>query len=59
MKFSEMKVFKISTIKKYDKEMQNAIIDVDIKFFPEILAAEKLCIVGKGWERKGVKCLIA
>lgn len=45
---SEMKVLKLSMVNKFNKEMQNAIIEVDKESFPKIIAAEKLCI---GWER--------
>jgi hypothetical protein len=48
LEMSEMKVLKIKKIVKFNREMKNAIIEVDKLSFPRIIVAEKLCI---GWER--------
>lgn len=48
LEMSEIKVIKLKRVNKYNKEMQNAIIEVDKESFPKILEAEKLSI---GWER--------
>jgi len=48
LELSDLKVLKLKEVNKLNKEMQNAIIEVDKLAFPKIIAAEKLCI---GWER--------
>jgi hypothetical protein len=48
LEFSELKVVKIRKFTKFNKELTNAIIEVDKLCFPKIIEAEKLCI---GWEK--------
>ncbi|XP_055388350.1 uncharacterized protein LOC129616828 [Condylostylus longicornis] len=45
---AEMKIINLRTVKKFNREMKNAIIEVDKESFPKILNIQKLCI---GWER--------
>lgn len=48
MEISEMKIVKVYAVKKYNREVFNAVIEVDKETFPKIISTGKVCI---GWER--------